>query len=50
MYHSSRKSSRDERRVGRLDAAAILVVLLAFAALGAWMVLQGGGPLGPVPW
>ncbi len=50
MYHSSRKPARDAQPVGRVDVLAILVVLLAVAALAAWMITQGGGPLGPVPW
>jgi autotransporter translocation and assembly factor TamB len=43
MYHSGGRRSRARRPVGALDIALVLVVVLAVAALVAWIVTQAGG-------
>jgi hypothetical protein len=42
MYHSG-SGRRDRRPAGRFDVVLVVVVVLAIAALIAWIVTQAGG-------
>jgi hypothetical protein len=43
MYHSGRRRSDDEARVGTAEIVCILLVIAAVAALVAWIVSTAGG-------
>jgi len=42
-YHSARRRTAEERRLGPLEVACIVLVVAAIAALIAWIVATAGG-------